>query len=95
MSKVFLLVDIEVQDGKVDAFLQELKSQVEIIRSEAGCELIEILKNDSRENFIHVWEIWSDRNSWDLHMANESSKAWQELASTFVIGEKITIMNPL
>lgn len=93
MSKVFLFVEIEVRPNKVDSFLKILKNQIEVIRVEAGCEEIEIFTNASNGNLVHVWEVWSNRKLWDAHMANEASKAWQDIASAFVLGEKITIMN--
>lgn len=92
MNKVFLFVEIDVKPTQVEAFLQLLHKQAEIIRGEAGCESIEIFKNDAQENLVHVWEIWSDKAAWDLHMNNDSSKAWQVVASEFVAGEKITVM---
>ena len=93
MNKVFLFVEIDVKPTQVEAFLQLLHKQAEIIRGEAGCESIEIFKNDQQENFVHVWEIWSDKAAWDLHMNNASSKEWQIAASEFVAGEKITVMS--
>ena len=93
MNKVFLFVEIDVKPNQVEAFLQELHKQVETIRGEAGCESIEVYKNASRENVVHVWEVWSDKAAWDLHMNNSSSKAWQIIASAFVAGEKITVMS--
>jgi (4S)-4-hydroxy-5-phosphonooxypentane-2,3-dione isomerase len=95
MSKVFLFVAIEVQPGKTGAFLEKLKNQIEIIRGEDGCEAIDIFKNSADENLLHVWEVWSNRESWDVHMANDASNTWQAIASDFVIGEKITVMNSL
>ena len=93
MNKVFLFVEIDVKPNQVEAFIQLLRNQAEVIRSEAGCESIEIFKNDQRENLVHVWEIWSDKAAWDLHMNNASSKAWRIVASEFVAGEKITVMS--
>ena len=92
MNKVFLFVEIDVKPNQVEAFLQKLHKQAEIIRVEAGCESIEIFKNDAHDNKIHVWEIWSDKAAWDLHMKNDSSKAWQIAASEFVTNEKITVL---
>ena len=93
MSKVFLLVEIDVKPDQGETFLGELNKQIEIIRGEKGCESIEVLKNDLHENLIHVWEIWSDKAAWDRHMANDASKAWQIRAADFVVSEKITIMS--
>lgn len=93
MHKVFLFVEIDVKPDRFETFLEKLHQQVEIIRSEAGCEFIEIYKNDLQENLVHVWEIWSDKAAWDHHMGNAASKAWQSTAADFVVGEKITLMS--
>ena len=93
MSKVFLFVEIETLPGKVEEFVEKIQVQAEVIRGEAGCEFIDIYRNASEENVIHVWEIWTDRSSWDAHMANDASKAWKAIASNLVVGEKITVMH--
>jgi autoinducer 2-degrading protein len=92
MSKVFLFVEIDVQPGKSAGFIEKLRTQAEVIRGESGCEFIDIYQNTNNENLVHVWEIWSDRGSWDAHMDNQASAAWREIAAGFVIGEKITVM---
>jgi quinol monooxygenase YgiN len=93
MSKVFLFVEIDVQEGKVEAFLEELQGHAQGIRSEDGCESLEIYRNSDNENVVNVWEIWSNRTAWDAHMANGASKAWREIASNYVLGEEITVMS--
>jgi quinol monooxygenase YgiN len=93
MSKVFLFVEIDVQTGKTEAFLEQLQNQGRIIRVEEGCESLEIYRNSDNENRVHVWEIWSSRSSWDAHMANEASRAWREIAAEYVVSEKITVMS--
>jgi quinol monooxygenase YgiN len=93
MSKVFLFVEIDVKPDQIETFLAKLIQQAEVIRGESGCESIEVFKNDAHDNLIHVWEIWSDKAAWDHHMANDSSQAWQIVASEFVVGEKITVMS--
>lgn len=93
MSKVFLFVEIDVQAGKVEAFLEKLQSHADGIRSEDGCESLEIYRNSDNENVVNVWEIWSNRSAWDLHMTNDASKAWRVVAAGYVLDEKITVMN--
>lgn len=95
MSKVFLFVEVRVQPGKAESFLEELKRQIEIIRIEPGCEAIDIYRNTVDENLVHVWEVWSTRSLWDAHMTNQASKRWKESAASYVLGEKITIMDQL
>ena len=95
MSKVFLFVAIDVRPGKFDEFVSKLNQHAAVIRTEAGCELLEIYRDTQKENVVNVWEIWSDRPSWDAHMVNENSKKWQSVASDLVFGETITVMDAL
>ena len=86
---------IDVKPGKYDEFVSALANHVSVIRTEAGCEFIDIYRDTHKEGVVNVWEIWSDRPSWDAHMVNENSKAWQALAKDLVIGESITVMDQL
>ena len=95
MSKVFLFVAIDVRPGKFDEFVSKLSQHAAVIRTEAGCEFLEIYRDTQKENVVNVWEIWSDRPSWDAHMVNENSKKWQSVASDLVFGETITVMDAL
>ncbi len=95
MSKVFLFVAIDVRPGKFDEFVSKLNQHAAVIRTEAGCELLEIYRDTQKENVVNVWEIWTDRPSWDAHMGNENSKKWQAVASDLVFGETITVMDAL
>ena len=95
MSKVFLFVAIDVQPGKFDEFVAKLSQHASVIRTEAGCEFLEIYRDTQKENVVNVWEIWSDRPSWDAHMVNENSKKWQSVASDLVFGETIPVMDAL
>ena len=86
---------IDVRPGKFDEFASKLKQHAAVIRTEAGCELLEIYRDTQKENVVNVWEIWTDRPSWDAHMVNENSKKWQAVASDLVFGETITVMDAL
>ena len=92
MSKVFLFVEVNVKPGKMDEFVSKLKAHAVVIRTEAGCEFLEVYRNAQKEDVLNVWEIWSDRLAWDAHMVNESSRAWQAIAPNYVFDESITVM---
>ncbi len=66
MSKVFLFVEINVKPGQFDEFVTKLKSHIAVIRTEAGCEFIEIYRDTQKPDVVNVWEIWSNRPSWNL-----------------------------
>jgi quinol monooxygenase YgiN len=95
MSKVYLFVEIEVKDGKLDGFTSALTKHAAHIRTEDGCETLELFVDTKVANRVCVWEVWRDRASWDVHMVNDASKAWQKTAAEFVNGEKITVMDAI
>lgn len=86
---------IDVRPGKFDQFVSKLSQHAAAIRTEAGCELLEIYSDTQKENVVNVWEIWTNRPSWDAHMVNENSKKWQAVAADLVFGETITVMDAL
>ncbi len=86
---------IDVKPGRFEEFVSKLSQHVSVIRTEVGCDFIEIYRDTQKENVVNVWEIWSDRPSWDAHMVNKNSKKWQAVASELVFGETITVMDAL
>ena len=90
-----MFVEINVKPGNMPEFIEKLKKHASVIRTEDGCQTLEIYRNTQKPDVVNVWEIWSDRPSWDAHMINESSKAWQIVAANFVFGESITVMDAL
>jgi autoinducer 2-degrading protein len=95
VSKVYLFVEIDIKPGMRNAFAEHITKHGAHIRTEEGCETLEILFDVNNENQVCVWEVWTNRQLWDAHMVNDASKAWQKIAAEFVNGEKITVMDSI
>lgn len=95
MSKVYLFVAIDVKPGKSEEFIKKIRVHGAHIRTENGCEELEIFTNAQNLNEVCVWEVWTNRALWDAHMINEASAAWQKVAAEFVNGEKITVLDSI
>ena len=95
MSKISLFVSVGVAPESFDDFLTALKSHIEIIKNEPGCEFIEIYRESSGSGELHLWEVWSDRPSWDAHMNNANSLAWRVRMSGIVRSESIKVLSQL
>lgn len=93
MSKVHLFVTVELHAGAFSTYADLLAAQVEIIRKEDGCEAIDVYLEDTQQDVVHLWEVWRDRESWDAHMSNESSKQWQKSVSALVRNESIKVLH--
>ena len=95
MSKVYLFVAIDVKPGRREEFLEKIKIHGAHIRTEEGCETLEIFTDSQDSNQVCVWEVWTNRALWDSHMVNDASAAWQKIASEYVNGEKITVLDSI
>jgi (4S)-4-hydroxy-5-phosphonooxypentane-2,3-dione isomerase len=95
MSKVYLFVAIDVKPGRREEFLEKIKVHGAHIRTEEGCETLEIFTDTKNANQVCVWEVWTNRPLWDAHMANAASAAWQKIASEYVNDEQITVMDSI
>ena len=95
MSKVYLFVAIDVKPGKSQEFIEKIKVHGAHIRTEEGCEILEIFTDSQNANQVCVWEVWANRALWDAHMVNDASAAWQKVAAEYVNGEKITVMDSI
>jgi autoinducer 2-degrading protein len=94
-NKVYLFVAIDIKPGRREEFLEKIKVHGAHIRSEEGCESLEIFINSQNENQVCVWEVWRNRALWDAHMANEASAAWQRIAVKYVNSEQITVLDSI
>lgn len=95
MSKISLFVSVGVAPENFDEFLASLKSHIAIIKNEPGCEFIEIYRENPEESELHLWEVWSDRQSWDAHMDNANSLGWRARMSEIVRSETIKVLDQL
>lgn len=95
MSKISLFVTVGVAPENFDDFLAALKSHIAIIKNEPGCEFIEIYRENSDESELHLWEVWSDRPSWNAHMNNANSLGWRARMSGIVRSESIKVLDQL
>ena len=95
MSKISLFVSVGVAPESFDDFLVALKSHIAIIKNEPGCEFIEIYRENLAESELHLWEVWSDRQSWDAHMENANSLAWRARMNAIVRSESIKVLDQL
>ena len=92
-SAVYLFVEINVKPGKRTTFLEQLIAHGKNVRAEEGCLWLDILTDENTEDKVLVWEAWASTAEWNAHMENASSAAWQGIASAYVFGEKITVMD--
>lgn len=95
MSKVFIFVDVDIKSGQRDAYLEKLNIHAAEVRDEPGCEKLDIFFDDTNPDQLYVWEIWSTKADFDVHITCDATKAWRPVAAPFINGEKIHVLNPV
>ena len=71
MAKQAVLVRYRIKAGKMDAFLQILKSHIAATKaSEPGCVQFDVLKPYDEKDSVHVYEVYADEEAFRLHNAS-------------------------
>ena len=64
-----------------------------LVRKEIGCEYLEVLVDPKLKSKVYVYELWRDRDAWDVHMNSDASATWQEKVKPLVNEESIKVLN--
>ena len=95
MSKVIIFVDVDIKAGMRDGYIKKLRKHAEGVRTEPGCEKLDMFISVEDPNRMYVWEIWSTRKDFDVHLICDATKAWRPVAAPFINGEKIHVMESI
>ena len=76
MSKVVLSGHIIVPDADLPSVLLELKTHIELTRSENGCLIFEVTQNAENQNRFDVYEEFKDKRSFDNHQNRAGNSKW-------------------
>ena len=63
MSKVFLFVEVNVKPGKMDEFVNKIKAHAAVIRTEAGCEFLDIYRNTQKSDVFYHFRHYSPQHA--------------------------------
>ena len=92
-SKTYLFIEISVEPEKQELFLEELNKYALLVSKENGCEDFEILTDPKLRGRVYIYEIWRDRDAWDVHMKREESLLWQEKVKPLVYEQSMKVLN--
>lgn len=86
-----LLVEFEVRESEVDAFVEILRAAVPVMEQVDGCESVEVLLNLDTPNTVALSEVWSSREQHDRYAeAKRESGSVDAMASRIVAPPKMT-----
>lgn len=81
MPKVTLSGYIVVSAEDLDAVLRELPSHIELTRNEPGCNVFNVIQDQSDNLIFHVHEEFEDRTAFDSHQSRVQSSVWGRVTS--------------
>ena len=69
MSKIALVVELKMNPGKQDAFVERVKRHKDIcMDQEAGCLQFDILVPTDGSNSVFLYEVYADQAAVDTHL---------------------------
>ena len=76
MSKVILKDYIVVPESDLCTNQEELKNYIKLTLEEPGCIIFEIIQGESDPFRFNVYEVFSDRESLDMHQSRVNDSYW-------------------
>jgi quinol monooxygenase YgiN len=79
MSKLALVVELEMVPGRLDAFLDRVRRHAKTcLDSEPGCLQFDILVPDEGGDRVFLYEVYADRAAVDVHVATPHMARYRE-----------------
>ena len=73
-----MVVNVEIEPSRHDAFLSAMKIDVEGSRTEPGCLRFDLLQDSSDPNKFTFYEVYTDKAAIDFHKQQNHFKAWAD-----------------
>lgn len=78
MADLTIVARIEAKKDSVDLVKLELLKLIEPTRKEQGCLQYDLHQDNDNPAVFLFYEIWANRELWQVHMNNENLKAFIE-----------------
>jgi quinol monooxygenase YgiN len=98
---IHVLATIELVEGKRDAFLDEFRRIIKIVRDEDGCieygpavDLETDVSEPPRPNVVTVIEKWASVPALQAHLRAPHMARYRDLVRAMIAGIKIQVLKP-
>lgn len=97
MSKVCLIVDLDVAPDKVEAFAKMFRTEfITRSKTEAGCEVYELTQDPETPTKMTIVEIWSDAEALKTHANLPWFAEWapkmRDMQNTPLVVRRMTVL---
>jgi quinol monooxygenase YgiN len=100
---IHVIATVELVEGKRDAFLDEFRKIVPLVRAEAGCleygAAVDVptgipVQGEPRENVVVIVEKWESVEALKAHLQAPHMVAYRPKVKEFVVVTKLQILQP-
>jgi quinol monooxygenase YgiN len=98
---IHVLATIEIAEGKREAFLNEFRRIIKIVRDEDGCieygPAIDVetdVSEPPRDNIVVVIEKWASVPALQAHLKAPHMSRYREMVRDMVVSIKIRVLKP-
>ncbi|HXG13067.1 MAG TPA: putative quinol monooxygenase [Gemmataceae bacterium] len=101
---IHVIATIELAEGKREAFLEEFRKIVPLVRAEAGCleygAAVDLptglaVQAPPRENVVVVVEKWESVEALKAHLQAPHMQAYRPRVKDFVVSTRLQILQPV
>merc|ERR1712228_342771 len=79
---VCLIVQLEIQEDRVDDFLKAMTADMNGSRKEKGCLRFDLLRDPEASNKFVLYEVYKDADAVSSHREEPHFKVWGEFKAT-------------
>jgi quinol monooxygenase YgiN len=85
-----ITVEFEIEPQHVAGFLQRVCENAQVSRAhEPGCRQFDVCTDPARPGVVFLYEIYSDREAFEAHLASEHFVRFDAAASAMVASKKV------
>ena len=87
-----VIVEFTTQPVYFDAFLARVRQQAEdSLRLEIDCHLFDICVNPEQDNFVLLYEVYTDKDAFDTHLESKHFFDFNDAVQDWVIDKKVSV----
>ena len=87
-----VLVEFTTHPQHASAFRERVQQQArDSLRLEAGCHVFDICLDPERENFVLLYEVYTDRDAFDTHLGAQHFLDFDATVKNWVSDKKVSV----
>ena len=88
-----VIVEFTTHEESFEAFLARVRQQAsDSLQQEPDCHVFDVCVSPDRECFVLLYEVYSDRDAFDVHLESAHFRDFDTTVSEWVSDKKVTIL---